>query len=252
MAHLLTLLGAKFNPAALPGLSIWLDAQDYGSLTFNSTTISGWADRSGKGNHAAQATAIAQPLYVASGINGKPALEGRHDGSNASQLSIADNASLDYASYSHFAVIQRKTDLNSSEHIGGKYTTTSNLREHRGYIESTDYATEVASPDGTSGGLSFVSVSTTLSLNTPYILSGRFEPGLTSARVNNGSPTTQSLPASIYNGSAGYELFSRNGGSRVEPFAGRIGEYLFFTRALNESERQAVLSYLSGKWGIAL
>ncbi len=70
--------------------ALWLDAADPSTLTFNGSNVSAWRDKSGNGNHASQGTAIRQPIYRAAGINGLPALEGRHDGTNASQLIIED------------------------------------------------------------------------------------------------------------------------------------------------------------------
>jgi hypothetical protein len=45
-------------------------------ITLNGTTVSAWADQSGNGNDFAQATAGAQPLFVAAdaGFNGMPAI----------------------------------------------------------------------------------------------------------------------------------------------------------------------------------
>lgn len=251
MAHLLTLLGSRFTPREISGLTIWLDAQDTSTLTFNSTTVSQWSDKSGKGNHATQGTALAQPKYVASGIGGRPALEGRHDGSNASQMAITDNASLDYTAFTHFTVFQRVSDMGAQEHISGKYSTSGNRREHRIYVDNSDRPSCIVSPDGTSVGTSTPFLSG-VGTGTPYILKGGFSGGTTSVRINNGAPATATTAATVYNGTANVELFSRDGASLLEPYAGRIGEVLFFSRALSEGERLAVLSYLAGKWGVAV
>jgi len=67
-----------FLPTRLPGLVLWLRA-DLG-ITLNGGNVSAWADQSGNGNHATQGTAANQPLYVSSGINGRPTV--RFDGVN--------------------------------------------------------------------------------------------------------------------------------------------------------------------------
>jgi hypothetical protein len=67
-----------FSPAQLSGLVLWLRA-DLG-ITLNGGNVSAWADQSGLGNHITQGTASLQPLFVASGPNGKPAI--RPDGAD--------------------------------------------------------------------------------------------------------------------------------------------------------------------------
>jgi hypothetical protein len=49
----------------LPGLEGWWDAADTSTVTLNGTSVSGWADKSGKGRNATQATAGLQPTWVA-------------------------------------------------------------------------------------------------------------------------------------------------------------------------------------------
>lgn len=61
---------APFWPSDVPGLQLWLDANT--GVTKNGSTISAWADRSGNGNNAVQATQANQPTYTASGQNGLP------------------------------------------------------------------------------------------------------------------------------------------------------------------------------------
>jgi hypothetical protein len=55
-------------------LALWLDAEDSASITLNGSTVSQWDDKSGNDRHATQATASIQPVYSATGFNGKPAL----------------------------------------------------------------------------------------------------------------------------------------------------------------------------------
>lgn len=49
----------------------WWDASNVASLTFNGGSVSAAADLSGKGNTVSQGTAINQPVYNATGLNGK-------------------------------------------------------------------------------------------------------------------------------------------------------------------------------------
>ena len=47
-------------------LAMWLDAEDTASITLNGVNVSQWADKSGNGRNASQATASAQPAFATS------------------------------------------------------------------------------------------------------------------------------------------------------------------------------------------
>lgn len=244
-----TLLSGTFAPTDLTGLVIWLDATDISSLTFNGSNISQWQDRSGRGNHAIQGTAINQPKYVAGAINGVPALEFRHDGTNGSQLTVNDSASLDYTEFEAFTVIRRVADRNNTETILGKLNGHGSAHEFRLFIAGTgDLLQNAASPDGGSVNLKAVTVtSPAAALATPYLVHGRLTQGTLYASLAGQQAPTTSL-ASVFNSTAPFRIGSVGGAG--EPLAGQIGEVLFFTRSLNATERQSVTSYLRGKWKI--
>jgi hypothetical protein len=64
-----------WTPAALgSSLALWLDADDFSTITLNGSTVSQWRDKSGNGRHASQADVANQPTYTANGLNGKPEL----------------------------------------------------------------------------------------------------------------------------------------------------------------------------------
>lgn len=59
-------------PNEIQGLVAWYKAD--GTYTLNGSNVSQWNDMSASGWNISQSTASAQPLYVANGLNGKPAL----------------------------------------------------------------------------------------------------------------------------------------------------------------------------------
>ena len=63
----------EWTPAEI-STALWLDAADSSTLTLNGSNVSQWADKSGRGNHAVNATAASQPTYMANSFNGLPAL----------------------------------------------------------------------------------------------------------------------------------------------------------------------------------
>lgn len=62
------------NPRMVPGLCLWLDAQDpsaNGTQPSNGTSMAYWTDKSGQANDAAQAVSLLQPVYTDSAfVNG--------------------------------------------------------------------------------------------------------------------------------------------------------------------------------------
>ena len=58
-----------WTPARI-GTALWLDAADASTVILSGSTVSQWGDKSGSGNHATQATASVQPVYVTSGAPG--------------------------------------------------------------------------------------------------------------------------------------------------------------------------------------
>jgi hypothetical protein len=247
MGTIIPFFSNHFSPLEIASLALWLDAHDLPSISLSGSTVSQWSDKSGKGNHATQALAVRQPLYVASAIKNRPALRGFHDGSNASQLAIADATSLDYTTCTAFAVCQRVADLAATEIVAGKYTDIANQLEHNLYIEASDYVDFQTSPDGTFASRKVSYSSVPWVINTPAILQGTFNGTQTIVKLNKTQGATIAS-TSIFNGTSPYFLFSRNG--YANPFAGTIGEYLFFTRALSADESTAITNYLIHKWGL--
>ncbi|MBY0355715.1 MAG: hypothetical protein K2Q12_08320 [Rickettsiales bacterium] len=252
MTRATRLLGRRNSPSRISGLRVWLDAADISTLTFNSSTIAQWRDKSGFNNHASQATALRQPRYNATALSGLPAIEGRHDGTNASQLTISDSPSLDYSQFTQFLVLQRVTDLNFNEHLVGKFLISGSQIEQRMVIQgASDRVYLSADLDGASGGeVNPVLTTPTLAVGTRYVLDSQYAGTTLRLRANNSTAITGTL-ASIFNGTAPFVLFSQ-GTSFSEPYAGHIAEFLFYNRALSTSERQTVMHYLSTKWRVTL
>lgn len=65
LLHYTPVDSTEWSPADLASLGLWLEA-DYG-VSESSSRVSAWADRSGNGNNAAQATGGNQPLYTTVG-----------------------------------------------------------------------------------------------------------------------------------------------------------------------------------------
>lgn len=250
MSRILTLFGcSRFTPQQLPGLALWLDAQDPSTLVKDgSNRVSQWNDKSGNANHAVQVTGGLQPLYVASAINGFPSIQFRDDGS-AKLISAADSVSLNYTAFSLFTVLRRHTDVGTEVALGKwSETSPSAQREFRLLIASDDTVILACSAAGTSTNAQPATVST-LSLNSNYILDGLYDGTNVKIAINNGTQASAAL-ASIYNGTSPFHIGARDGASN--PAGAYCGEILFYAQTLSLGQRASVLQYLSTKWGIVI
>ncbi len=78
---------AAQNPAAIPGMRLWLRA-DAGVLQTPGGAVTQWDDQSGAGDHVAQTAAAQRPTIVTNVVNGLPAV--RFDGSQQFGFVLGD------------------------------------------------------------------------------------------------------------------------------------------------------------------
>lgn len=83
-----------FSVKNVPGLALWLDGTT--GIAQNALRVSGWADRSGNGNHAGQATPGMQPAYLAGGIGGRPCVHFDSFANVGQMLSVPDSPTLQF------------------------------------------------------------------------------------------------------------------------------------------------------------
>lgn len=246
MGKLLRIFAGGFTPLSIPSLALWLDAQDYATLTFNSTTISQWNDKSGKGNHALQGTSGLQPLY-ANGIHARPTLQFYHN-ATASNLTVADHATLNYSTFTAYVVARPTQMLGANMHLLAKWTISGNQREFKlPILTSSNVLNGQCSADG-----SAVTNNTTtpvLAVDTNYIFEFGYNGSLIHTSINRANEMTTALGA-VFNGSS--PLFVGTRDTTTEPFAGHIGEIRFFTGALSASQRLSNYQDLARKWSITI
>ncbi len=240
------ILNNRFNPLSISGLSIWLDAQDSKTISLSGGNVVQWNDKSGKGNHAVQGTGVNQPVLVASGINGKPAIRGFPSGV-LSQMTIADSPTLKYSEFTAFVVFAANGFNDAASNpVFGKYEVTGAQREFMSILTPTTHLLgQYLSSNGTSNTL----------LQTP----NAFVVGSAKIGVVGFADAAQNIQifgeeqrilagSVVFNGTGAYFLFSRTGSA--DYFNGWIGEHLFFNRALSGVEIANINNYLSKKWGV--
>lgn len=60
---------AGFQPTDIPGLVLWLDANDASTISLSGSDVTTWNDKSGNGNHVSQSSASLKPAYTPTGTS---------------------------------------------------------------------------------------------------------------------------------------------------------------------------------------
>ena len=212
-----------FKPTQIAGLELWLDGADSTSMTFNSTAVSEWRDKSGKNVVFTQATAVTQPTFVASSRNGKSAI----NFPNATNVTGPSGFSFTQPT-TWFVAFQAPTSSGGWSIFDGDGN-----RQH----VFGNSATEMRM---FAGGAPVIA---TLTGSQWYV----------AVLIYNGASSTHrvsTLTASTVNaGSNGISTprVGANAGMR-----GDLGEIGMFSRAITDSEAESVLKYLSKKWAVTI
>jgi hypothetical protein len=240
MAHLLTLLSARFSPLDLPNLALWLDAQDAATVSLAGTSVSQWSDKSGKGNHATQATGAAQPQYGISTINGKPCMD--ITGTSGGHF-LLPNLGVSGA-FTVFCVFE---DEDSYGFLFGNYDPGSTNDGISLYL--TGATPPTFSLTASDGAVDFFALSPQIVNNTPYVGHGRFNGSTIIAGINGAAGVATNFSA-LNNPGTQFALFKRGPNAGAGSLK-KIGEFLFYKTALGTSQIADMAAYLKAKWNIA-
>ena len=234
-------------PSALSGttngMQLWLDGKDINGDTLadsivNGSAIGTWFDKSGANRNATQTTGSAQPLYTTSGMNGLPGIV--FDGT-AKSLAMTGYAIAPTASYSIFTVVQSNdpdSAWNSFLSLGSTVTNAF-YAPHNG--AAFGYMNTATSPNN----LGSVSLSQSSPFIVDFVKSGSLNQMVIST---DGTTVTKTGVNPTGTTGANWSLSF----SYAQPgFNGTVSEVIIFDRAVTDSERQQIESYLSGKWGVS-
>jgi hypothetical protein len=215
-----------FSPAIISGCKVWLTA-DAGITKDGSDNVSAWADQSGVGNNATQATGANQPKWIDNVLNGKPVL--RFDGSN-DRIRIAN--SVDYATI--FVV--------------AKYSGGATFNQYPGIISPSSSS---PSPQyffiGANGSASFYNGTSSALFQTKIYVNGTntdsFSP-LSSFKVvyglsNSGSAATRSNVDVGNNANDGSSFWN-----------GDIAEVIAYDSVLGSTDLTNLMNYLNAKYNL--
>jgi hypothetical protein len=231
----------SWKPTDINNLNLWLDGDDSSTITLNGSNVSQWDDKSGNGYNATQTTAANQPLYNSTGLNNKGILD--FNGSSH-YLSYPSVGSTDAVTV--FVVVKADT-LASFRHILGSngwaigYThfLYGNTTRFSFAVNNRNPTDAFATNPFNTGVYRIVGV-TADSSNVKFYLNGGAD-GTTPVVA----PQTMTL-------GAGKIGAWENLVATVERFwDGQIAEIIIYNKVLSTTERQAVETYLTNKWGIS-
>ncbi len=251
---------------------IWLDSTSKESFsdseTNNDSSISVWSEtKSGTATlaNAAQSTVSKQPIYVASAINGLPAL--RFDGLDDLMSITANYTTSSFPpfcnSFSVFLLAQAMENITvATESASGTAGQTS--QRYALFPPSGDVVYSGSPAPTSSAGISFglngVSFYENANSYTPPIMSspaGYSPPVAILMEYNNKTPklyVNGRLVRSGLTSSKGcvFPPFHIGGGpspwTTYGNFSGYIGEIIMIDRALTAEERVDIFTYLKKKW----
>ena len=238
MANDLSLLGAGasgatgFSPSDVSGLKLWLKADAIVGLS-DGDPVTTWADSSGEGRDAAQATASKKPTYQTAELNGKPVV--RFDGVD-DVLTFSIVALTDFSLFCVFyipTVADYAGPIDWREFGISGFKLISNVNtDWRPLLSKYDGAAETSNQMGPTAYPPPYGFAIESWLSTP-------------AYYENGS--LQAISA----GSAGW---GNAGGaiaySSFDYMAGDIAEIIVYDTALSAGNRVSVEDYLNNKYAI--
>lgn len=244
--HFFSFAGYVTAPGGVAGVSLWLKADAGTSTVVDSTPLSSWADQSGNGTNALQATVGNQPLYrtVPSQLmNFNPivSFDGVDDYIDA-------NSFINGSTNTLFSAVRPPavTDSNVRNILSFGAVGTSNGGEFRLNNGTVEF--------GQNNG-SWVSIisATTVDAGIPQLFGSSMSNTTNGAKIykNNSIIKTGTInqipsPASLVS------IGSRTIAGRALYFSGAIPEVITHNTVLSDIERLRINSYLAVKYGVTL
>ncbi|HWB05193.1 MAG TPA: PEP-CTERM sorting domain-containing protein [Verrucomicrobiales bacterium] len=240
-------------PNALPGLRLWLDAQDNATVVQAAGRVVQWNDKSGNGFHATQDDTLRQPSLAGAAINGHAgvhfdgaAIFGSTDPNDDGLFLTGDPAHAAIPTltvgraYSIFMVSQYWGAIQGRTLQGlGSNWLMGNWNTYNGHYANGWVGGDPTNGPNVAGTNNPVSSYGSGSLSdTSFFVNGRS----IGRGAFTGSPGTLALGTPL-------QLSGPNG--YPEPSQADIGEVLVYNRLLGDNEARTINSYLANRWGLA-
>lgn len=245
-SQITNMIKTDFNPLIVPDTQLWLDGQDFSTFAFNGSNINQWDDKSGFSRHAVEANPLVQPLYVANGINGFPALNFALDRLITSWVPSKGN-------YTAF-VIFRTTDGTSNPFFAQDDLGTNNVDTLFGLGKLNLFpnadgglALETHGPGGSVNGAKTVS---TYNDDVPHLAGFKVEGTSYTVFTESETASTTSSVSGCFGADGIEKLGIGTWVNNAARYNGFIGEVFIINRAVNLDEFNFLKSGFINKWNI--
>ncbi len=218
--------GPPFSMDNIFGLQLWLDASDTTTITDTAGSVSQWDDKSGLGNHCAQATPAEQYTTGSRTQNGLNVLDGV-SGNNM------DGVNLGLSTYTIVSAFVRDSNSltnNTISKVSGKNDAL--------FGSDTDTVKDYA------GGDKITSIDT-VTIGDVAIAVNTHSGALATLYLNG-----------LIQGTASYTMLTGGASYQIGAFGGfanqdqALLEIAVFNRVISISEINQIGSHLSSKWGV--
>ncbi len=260
------------NP--ISGAVLWLDANDPGTLTTNSTRVQAWKNKGGGGAGATgtnlwftQNSMMLQP-WLTNQLNGMPVVtfnkNGSGYGAGCTYLgNIGQNAYTNSGNQMTYFVVARQSENTIGWQAPVSFSTAGQVdgQGSAGVVVLTDGSQSVPYPLGIQRNhpaTPMQAEATALAANTAFELTFVDNAGMANLYLNEAGGLVSSNGANIVNGISPYTygITDVTVGGRLEPdpttvdngWDGDVAEVLVYNSALNVADRTSVENYLTSKW----
>ena len=239
-----------FAPSTLSGLAMWLNAGS-GVATATGNYVTSWNDQSNNGNNVIQNSQFNQPLLIPGALNGNPVV--RFDGNNDYLDGGSGVGNIQSSGASLFIVGKSNTSQGafiSKSLYGGaplRYSILYEAGNNFGFLYLDNATRTMWFPSVSSGQSNLMTMivdsTSTSPSNTVFINS--ISKGVTSITSNYSMISPYNFLVGAYNNDSG--VVPPIGGYFLN---GDIAEIIMYNRALSDTERQQVETYLNAKYAL--
>jgi hypothetical protein len=212
-------------------IALWLDASDLSTISYGTSGISEWRDKSGNNRHATQGTDANRPTLTAIGLNSRPVIS--FDGSNDS-FDFTGSHGQEWSAF----IVGRANGTQQVFYQFGGINIAGNLQIDTGV---GGYAARAGTVGGGSLGLAPCTLGENVLLSCDYSNSGSYVNLYKNGTL--GTPGSGTAPAA----SALASTIGQFGS--IWYLNGFIAEFIVID-SINSAIRQKAEGYLAWKWGL--
>lgn len=240
---------SQFDPRALGGCLLWIDANDSNSFTLSGSNVTALSDKSGSGSAVTALTGTV--AWTSNGLNSRPTFDltsGNFRGSFSS-TTIASN-------YTHSTFVV--TRLNTATGNGNPFLVLMQPETSFSvFYRSLDYSTSGPSFRTVAFFASVGGISIAAQTTSPFLWTEYYEGDQTNNSIvslSNGANQAAALAGAAPTTSPGFftvgtEWSPADSWNRYT-WPGTVSEIILYNNILTGEQRQLVEGYLAWKWGL--